>query len=153
MIDFMAFICFDLLDDVPYFVLFLYSVYVSCVDDLRTRRISHRPKKRTTGRDDNEDEHVAPRNRDDADFIDNEDDDKELLAEYDGDAPPPGSDSEAEEDNTKEHISSKGTAMMDEILRSMRPSTAQVLSQTGRESLAQDLLQVRSIQFNPNTLK
>ncbi len=114
------------------------------VDDFHSS-IPHRLKKRRSGRD-NEDEHVAPRNRDDDDFIDDEDDDKELLAEYDRDTPPPGSDSEAEEDNTKDHASSKGTAVMDEILRSMRPERAQVLSHAGRESLSQDLLQVRSIQ-------
>ncbi len=106
--------------------------------------LRHRPKKRRSGR---VDEDIAPRNRDDDDFIDNEDDDKELLAEYDRDAPPPGSDSEAEEDNnTKEdQTSSKGTAMMDEILKSMRPCKAEVLSHDARESLSQDLLQVRSI--------
>ncbi len=103
-------------------------------------RMPHRPKKRRR----DEDEHVAPRSRDDNDFIDNEDDDKELLAEYDKDALPPGSDSEAEEDNTKEHASSKGTAMMDEILRSMQPCKSQVLSHADRESLSQDLLQVHT---------
>lgn len=76
--------------------------------------------------------------REDNDFIDDSDDDKELLAEYAGEPRPPGSDSEAEEDNTEKEKTEE--SVMDGVLKVLRRRKSQELTQTQRETIAQQFL-------------
>lgn len=89
------------------------------------------------GDEDKGSDYEAPRTQADDDFIASSDDDKDLMAEYAQDGPPPaGSDSEAEEDKNK--ITEK--SYMDGVLASMKRRKSQELSLSEREHLVQEFL-------------
>lgn len=74
-------------------------------------------------------------------FMHEQDDNADLLAEYNHDAPPPGSDSEAEENNTEaERFDAVPESPMGAVLQAMKKRRAQDLSTAERETIAQEFL-------------
>ncbi|CAM9707379.1 unnamed protein product [Ectocarpus fasciculatus] len=114
-------------------------------DDLSDAEVEHEDEEdEGLGGDGGEEVARAPnkRTKEDDDFIDDADDNADLLNEYKQDAPEGGDHSEAEEDNNPEdfHDAPKKESAMTAVLASMKKRKAQDLSTAEREQIAQEFM-------------
>mmetsp|Transcript_2437 Transcript_2437/g.3562 ORF Transcript_2437/g.3562 Transcript_2437/m.3562 type:complete len:673 (+) Transcript_2437:120-2138(+) len=94
-------------------------------------------------KEDSDSDGFAPRTKEDDDFIAySEEDDPDLLAEYNKDPQPRRDpDSEAEEEKKVKKRSSRGSSnILNSVLKSMRPIKAEKLSLSEKDAIAEDLM-------------